>query len=222
MSQQIGVVLSGCGVYDGSEIHETVATLAAIDQHGYQAHCFAPDIPQMHVVNHLTGDIMQDEKRNVLVEAARIARGKIQALSEVQVDALDALVLPGGFGAAKNLSTYAVAQQDMQVDTQLAEIIRQFHQQGKPIVALCISPVIIAKVLGSNTPKLTLGEAGDTSEHAQSLGADHSVSSHESVVVDEKNRLITSPCYMLDANIGQIMRSADKAITALKAWLPVR
>ena len=217
--KKIGVILSGCGVYDGAEIHESVATLAALDDQGLEAVCFAPDIEQMHVVNHLTGEASEGEKRNVLVESARIARGSITALKNDSCDDLDAIMFPGGFGAAKNLSSYATSGDAMAVDPTVAEVVRRAFQANKPIAAVCISPVILAKVLNDQQPLLTLGAQGADAENLEKMGGRHQATTHEEVVVDEKNKLITGPCYMLDANIGNIMRGAAAVVAKLKDFL---
>ena len=219
MSKKVGVVLSGCGVFDGSEIHEAVATLAALDNHGLEAVCLAPDIEQMHVINHLAGEVMEGEKRNVLVEAARIARGKIAALNEDSVNGLAALIFVGGFGAAKNLSDYAVSGINMTVNYEVKNAISIMHQAGKPIAALCISPVILAAIFKDQAPQLTLGADGDDAKNLAAMGGQHQVTTHEEVVVDENLKLVTGPCYMLDATVGQIIRGADAVVARLKSFL---
>jgi len=217
--KKIGVILSGCGVFDGAEIQETVATLAALDNHGLQAVCFAPDVEQMHVINHYTSEVAEGEKRNVLVEAARIARGAIAPLQADSADDLDALILPGGFGAAKNLCDYAVKGDQMTVIPVVTEVLQKAFQAKKPIAALCIAPVILAKVLNANSPTLTLGADGPDADNLNKLGGQHKATTHEEVVTDENNRLVTGPCYMLEANVGQIMRGADAVVKQLKALL---
>src|SRR3990172_1601591 len=149
MGKKIGVILSGCGVYDGSEIHEAVITLLAIDRLGAEAVMCAPNVPQMHVVNHLSGEVEAGASRNVLVESARIARGKIRDLAEVRAEEFDAVMLPGGFGAAKNLCDFAVKGKDCEVRPEVARLIREVHAQGKPVAAVCIAPAVLAKVLGA-------------------------------------------------------------------------
>ena len=217
--KKIGVILSGCGVYDGAEIHESVAALAALENQGLEAVCFAPDKDQMHVVNHLTGEEAAGEKRNVLVESARIARGAISALKEDSCDDLDAILLPGGFGAAKNLSTYAISGDKMEVDPIVAAVIKRTYDANKPIAALCIAPVILAKLLGDQQPLLTLGAQGADAENLEKMGGAHEPTTHEEVVVDDANKLVTGPCYMLDANIGNIMRGAAAVVEKLKTLL---
>jgi enhancing lycopene biosynthesis protein 2 len=189
---RIGVVLAGCGVYDGAEIHEAVCTLLAISKVGAEASCFAPDVPQAHVVNHLTGAEMA-ETRNVLVEAARIARGKIQPLSAFDAGAVDALIFPGGFGAAKNLCDFAF--------------------KGAECAA------ILAALLGGEGVELTIGDEADTAAALETLGAKHRVTVAGEVVVDQRLKIATSPCYMLDSSLAQIAEGAENTVKALIALM---
>lgn len=206
------VVLSGCGVYDGAEIHETVLTLLAIDRHGGTCQCFAPDIAQRDVVSHLTGQVTS-ETRNVLVESARIARGKIKPLSGFAPGAFDALIFPGGFGAAKNLSSFAVDGPECTVNADVERAVRGMHEAGKPVCALCISPVIVARVLVD--VELTIGTDAGTASALEQMGATHRNTGHGQVVLDARNKVVSSPCYMLDATISQIADGADAAVREL-------
>ncbi|PCI23661.1 MAG: isoprenoid biosynthesis protein ElbB [SAR324 cluster bacterium] len=217
--KKIGVILSGSGVYDGSEIHEAVAALVALEKYGLEAKIMAPDIEQMHVVNHLTGEVQEGETRNVLVEAARIARGNITALTKEALDEIDGLMFVGGFGAAKNLSDYAVKGVDMSVQVDVQTGIEMIRKQGKPIAALCISPILLAKVLGTDSPSLTLGQQAQDAENLQQLGGIHQVTTHEEITVDEKLKLISGPCYMLEASLANIMNGADEVVKRLKDFL---
>ena len=210
--QKIAVVLSGNGVFDGAEIHEATLTLYAIARRGAVYEIFAPDIPQHHVINHLTGEEM-DESRNVLVESARIARGKIRALNEFSGREFDALMFPGGFGAAKNLSSFAFEGADCKVNPDVENAIKEMISLGKPVGALCISPVILAKILGD--VELTIGQDTDTAEAIQKMGARHTETSHGEVVVDKKYKVVTTPCYMLDASIDQIGEGAENVVDAV-------
>ena len=210
--QKIAVVLSGNGVFDGAEIHEATLTLYAIAKKGAAYEIFAPDIPQHHVINHITGEEM-DETRNVLVESARIARGNIKALSEFSGKDYDALVFPGGFGAAKNLSSFAFDGADCEVDPNVENAIREMVSLGKPIGALCISPVILARILGD--VELTIGEDAGTADAIQKMGATHTKTSHGELVIDNKYKVVTTPCYMLDASIDQIGEGAENVIDAV-------
>jgi enhancing lycopene biosynthesis protein 2 len=206
------VVLAGCGVFDGAEIHEAVMTLYAIDRMGGTYQVFAPNVKQHHVINHITGEAM-NEARNVLTEAARIARGKIKALTEYRVADFDALIFPGGFGVAKNLCTYAADSTDCHVDRVVEAAIRDTHKAGKPIGALCISPVLITRVLGNVT--VTIGDDPSTAKDIATMGGKHEVKRHGEVSVDIKNRIVTAPAYMLNANITDIARDAEEVIKAI-------
>lgn len=210
--KKFAIILSGCGVYDGAEIHEATLSMYAIAKQGASYEVFAPDIPQHHVINHLTGKEMA-ETRNVLVESARIARGQIKPLSAFNASHFDALLLPGGFGAAKNLSSFAFDGVDCTVNHDVEKALRHMHQAGKPIGALCIAPVILAKVLGN--VKLTIGHDKGTAEAVGKLGANHVTTTHGQVVIDEKNKVFTTPCYMLNANIAQIGEGAENIIRSM-------
>lgn len=206
------VILAGCGVFDGAEIHEAVMTLYAIDKNGGSYDIFAPNVAQHHVINHFTGEEMK-ESRNVLTEAARIARGKIRALTEYRADRYDALIFPGGFGVAKNLCTYAFDGPDCHVDRVVEEAIRSTHSAGKPIGALCISPVLVAKVLGDVT--VTIGSDRKTASDIAVLGGKHENRYHGEVAVDRKNLIVTAPCYMLNSTISEIAQDAEAVVMAI-------
>jgi len=207
--KKIAVVLSGNGFYDGAEIQETTLTMLAIARQGAEYQCFAPDINQAHVINHLTGEEMS-EIRNVLVEAARITRGEIKPLSEYKASDYDALVFPGGFGAAKNLCTFAFDGTDFNVIPEVENAIRETVSAEKPIGALCISPVIFAKILGD--VKVTIGQDEGTLQAIEEMGGFHEKTNHGEIIVDEKYKLITTPCYMLDSTIDQIATGAENAV----------
>lgn len=211
-SKKIAVILSGCGVFDGAEIHEATLSLYFIAHYGAGYQVFAPDINQHHVINHLTGKEMH-ETRNVLVESARIARGKIKSLTQFKSSEFDGLLFPGGFGVAKNLSDWAFKSSKCKVLPEVERCIRDMVKAGKPIAALCIAPVLLAKILGN--VDLTIGDEMPTIKEIESLGAKHLKTSHGEVVVDKKNKLITSPCYMLNASIDQIGTGIDNAVRAL-------
>ncbi len=215
MGKKIGVVLSGCGVYDGAEIHESVVTLLAIDRLGAEAVICAPDVPQLHVVNHLTGEVEEGAERNVLVESARIARGAIRDVAEVTADELDALILPGGFGAAKNLCDFAVKGADCDVDPGVAALVRAVHEQGKPVAAVCIAPPLIAKVLGDEGPELTIGNDADTAGALEAMGAAHVACPVREFVVDRERKLISSPAYMLAESISEAAEGIEKTVAIL-------
>ncbi|NTU68053.1 MAG: isoprenoid biosynthesis glyoxalase ElbB [Chlorobiaceae bacterium] len=210
--KKIGVILAGCGVYDGSEIHEAVLTLLSIDNAGAAAACLAPDIDQHHVVNHLTGEPAGGERRNVLVESARIARGNITDLKLLDSLGLDALIIPGGYGAAKNLSDYAVKGANFNVDPDVASAIRSFHRAGKPLGFVCIAPVIAARLLGSEQVELTIGNDPATASDIEALGATHTERRVDEIVVDMHNKVVTTPAYMLGPSIGQVAIGIDALV----------
>lgn len=209
--KKIGVVLSGCGVYDGAEIHEAVLTLLAIARSGAQAVCFAPDKPQADVVNHVTGESMT-ETRNVLIEAARITRGEIRPLSQAVSAELDALIVPGGFGAAKNLSTFASQGRECQVDADLAALAVAMHQSGKPLGFMCIAPAMLPKIFGFPL-RLTIGTDIDTAEVLEDMGAEHVPCPVDDIVVDEDHKIVTTPAYMLAQNIAEAASGIEKLVS---------
>ena len=208
-------MLSGCGVYDGAEIHEAVLTLLAIDRRGAEALICAPDIPQAHVVNHATGEPAAGESRNVLVESARIARGKIRDITKVTAAEIDGLILPGGFGAAKNLCDFAFTGADCAVHPDVARLVREVHQAHKPIAAVCIAPVVIAKLLGLERPSLTIGTDRGTAAKVETMGARHVDCPVREFVVDRAHKLVTTPAYMLAERISEAADGIDKCVEAL-------
>ncbi len=210
--KRIAVILSGCGVFDGSEIHEATLTLLSIVKNQGTYDCFAPNIPQHHVINHINGqEINQD--RNVLIESARIARGNIKDLSELMIDKYDALIFPGGFGAAKNLSSFAFDGDKLTILPEVKSTIIGFWKAGKPIGALCISPTIIANLIPN--VKVTIGSDEATINAIKNMGAIHQKTTHGEIVIDSENKIITSPCYMLDANISQIETGVNNLVKKL-------
>ena len=226
--KKIGVLLSGCGVYDGAEIHESVLVLLEIQKQGFEAVCIAPNVPQHHVVNHLTGEEM-NESRNVLVEAARIARVKILALDDVSAEYIDALVLPGGFGAAKNITNWAFAGAAGDILPEAKRLINNMVVAHKPIFALCMSPTTIAKALEGTgaSARLTVGsteaaspyEIEGISEGMKSIGAEAVYKLADEVAIDEHLKIITVPCYMMEASIVEVHRGIERGIAALAAYL---
>lgn len=209
--KNVGVVLSGCGVYDGAEIHEAVLTLLALDRAGAQAVCFAPDKSQLHVINHLTGDEMP-ETRNVLVESARIARGNIQPLSQADASQLDALIVPGGFGAAKNLSSFASEGAECWIDKDLAKLTQQMYKANKPIGFMCISPALLPKLLDQQV-RLTIGNDPDLGEVIDAMGGEPVICPVDDIVVDIENKVVTTPAYMLAKSIGEAAEGIDKLVS---------
>ncbi|MCL2790706.1 MAG: isoprenoid biosynthesis glyoxalase ElbB [Desulfobulbus sp.] len=210
--KNFAVILSGCGHQDGAEIHEATLTLWAIHKNGADFQCYAPDIKQHHVLNHINGQEMS-EKRNVLIESARIARGKIAALATFAPDSADGLVIPGGFGAAKNLCSYAFDGTQCTVNPDAAAVIKAMHAGGKPIGALCIAPVILAKVLGNVI--LTIGQDQGTADNLAAMGARHQPTMQGEISIDREQKIVTTPCYMLNSRIDQIAEGADKLIRAM-------
>jgi len=210
--KKFAIVLSGCGVYDGAEIHEAVTAMLAVSRKGHSYQIFAPNIPQYHVLNHITGEEMP-EKRNVMIESARIARGNVKDLISFNPSEYDALLFAGGFGAAKNLSDFAFKGKDYVVIEQVANVLRSMHNAGKPIGAMCVAPVLIADVLKG--VELTLGGKSGASDAAEEHGAIHKITSHGEVIVDQKNKIATTPCYMLDATIAQVAEGAENIVNEL-------
>jgi len=210
--KKFAIVLSGCGVFDGAEIHEATLSMLAISRKGGSYQVFAPDVDQHHVINHLNGEEM-DETRNVLVESARIARGKAMDLKLFIPAEFDGLLFPGGFGAAKNLCSWAFDGAEASVLPEVEDAIKGMVEQNKPIGALCISPVILAKILGN--VQLTIGDDDGTAQAMESVGATHVKATHGEVVLDSSYKVVTTPCYMLDANIDQIANGADNVVSAM-------
>lgn len=210
---KIGVVLSGCGVYDGTEIHEAVLTMLALDEAGAQMVLMAPRGPQMHVVDHLTGEPVEGT-RDVLVESARIARGEITDIAEVRAEDLDALVFPGGFGAAKNLCDFAVKGAECITHEAVAALVRQMHAQKKPIGFACIAPALAAAIfrdVGVAGINLTIGDDEGTASAIDAMGSAHVKCAVEKTVVDLENRIVSTPAYMLAGRISEV-RASTKAM----------
>ncbi len=203
--------MSGCGVFDGSEIHETVLTLLAIDRAGAEIVCMAPNMDQFNVINHLTRK-ETGEKRNVLVESARIARGKIRNLTDVHASDLDALILPGGFGAAMNLSNFAIKSSDASVHPEVERILREMVSAGKPIGAICISPATLAKALSDKKPEVTIGNDQETASAIEAMGGQHITCAVDMICIDQKNRLVTTPAYMLGPGIKDVAIGIEKLV----------
>ncbi|KAF2351506.1 Class I glutamine amidotransferase-like [Trinorchestia longiramus] len=220
----VAVVLSGTGVYDGSEVHEAAAALAGITRAGADVQCFAPDVPQMHVVDHTKGAPADGDTRNTLVESARIARGHIKPLSALNSSAADAVIFPGGFGAAKNLSDFAVNGANMSVTEETARVLIDFHSAKKPIGLCCIAPILAAKVLGNQGVSLTLGRADDGSgkwpyagsiDAAKSMGANMVEKSVDEILIDEKNKIVTTPAFMYEGKFHEIQDGVGKMVNAV-------
>lgn len=210
---RVAVILSGCGVFDGSEIHEAVLSYLALESAGCKVCFFAPDAPQADVVNHLAGSPDAGEKRNVLVESARIARGAVISVANLSMGEFDGLFFPGGFGAAKNLSNYASAGSDCTVIPGVAAAIRQAHESSKPIGAICIAPVLLARVLGEQVRvTITIGTDSQTAAHIEEMGCRHKDCSVTEAAVDQEHKVVTAPAYMLAASITELKQSVDAAV----------
>jgi enhancing lycopene biosynthesis protein 2 len=213
--KHVGVILSGSGFLDGAEIQEATLTLLFLDRRGAKVTAMAPNVAQMHVVDHVKGQPASGENRNVLAEAARITRGAIADVKTVKASDLDALILPGGYGAAKNLCTFATEGVKLQVNPDVERLVRDMAAAGKPIGFICISPVIAAKVLGSRKVKLTIGNDPATAAALNALGAVHVDALVDQIVVDEKNKVVSTPAYMLGPSIAPVSAGIEKLVAAV-------
>ena len=209
-TKKVAVILSGCGVYDGAEIHESVITLLRLDQRGAKVQCFAPDIAQLHVINHLTGEQMP-ESRNVLVESARIARGEVKDIREANVEDFDALIVPGGFGAAKNLSDFAVKGAECTVQPDVLALAEAFAEASKPVGLMCISPAMAAKIYGPGVI-CTIGNDADTATVVNKMGATHQECDVSDIVEDKARKLVSTPAYMLAQSISEAASGINKMV----------
>ncbi len=211
--KRIAVILSGCGVYDGAEIHEATATLLALDRAGAEVTIAAPRGPQMHVVDHLTGEVVEGERRDILVEAARIARGQIRAVADLDAADFDAVILPGGFGAAKNLCTFATQGPDCTVNPEVESFLQAMHAAGKVVGAICIAPALVARVFGREAPvKVTIGTDPTTADAIRKMGAEHVDTAVDQVVVDPEHRIVTTPAYMLAGRISEVFDGVERLV----------
>ncbi|MBC8425212.1 isoprenoid biosynthesis glyoxalase ElbB [bacterium] len=208
---RIAVILSGCGVFDGSEIHEATATLLALDRSGADVTIAAPTGAQMHVVDHQAGEPAAGETRDIRIESARIARGPVADVADLSADDFDAVILPGGFGAAKNLCDFAVSGADCTVNPAIAAFVTDMHAKGKVVGAMCIAPALVAKVLGGQV-KLTIGSDPDTAAALEAAGATHVDAGADEIVVDEENRVVSTPAYMLAGSISEVFDGIDKLV----------
>ena len=210
---KVGLVLSGCGVNDGSEIHEAVITMLELDKAGAEMILMAPNIDQLHVINHATGEEM-DDSRNVLIESARIARGNIEDIAVVTSDNIDALILPGGFGVAKNLSDYAMAGMECSINPDVLRLSRQVHNDGKPIGVICIAPAIMAKILAGDT-ELTIGFDEQTASDIDAMGAKHVLCPVDQIVVDKDKKVVSTPAYMEAKSIKEAASGIEKLVAEI-------
>ena len=211
---KVGVVLSGCGVNDGAEIHESVITMLALDRAGAEMVLMAPNIEQLHVVNHATGEEIEGESRNVLVESARIARGEIKDIVDVTSEDIDALIFPGGFGVAKNLCDYAMAGADCSVNPDVFRLVSEVHSAEKPIGVICISPVMMGKVMEKMGEKvsLTIGNDEQTADDLTTMGAKHVTCPVQEIVVDKEKKVVSTPAYMLAGRISEAADGIEKLV----------
>ncbi|MDC9605409.1 isoprenoid biosynthesis glyoxalase ElbB [Xenorhabdus griffiniae] len=208
--KSVAIILSGCGVYDGSEIHELVLTMLSLSRLGAKVSFFSPDEVQHHVINHLNGEEKQ-ESRDIMEESARITRGNIQPLSKVNIDELDALIIPGGFGVAKNLCNFAFKGSDCEINKELLSIVQNMHQQGKPMGFICIAPVMVPKILDKPI-KVTIGNDPETAAQIAKMGGVHVECPVDDIVVDFENKIVTTPAYMLAESLAQAEKGIDKLV----------
>ncbi len=216
----VGVVLAGCGYLDGAEIYESVLTLLALDRAGIPVQCLAPDVPQLHVVNHMTGEPTGDSRR-VLIEAARLARGNIQPLDDSWVNKLDAVIFPGGFGAAKNYCDYAVKGDDCSINPMVKSFMVKMVEARKPVGVICIAPVVLARALKGKSlhPRLTVGAASGASASVDKFGSKHIECPVTDCVVDKENLIVSTPAFMYNTHIADVALGIDKLVNEIIAML---
>ena len=215
---KVAVILSGCGVFDGAEIHESVLTILALVKAGAEPEFLAPDIPQASVINHLTGHVAEGESRNVLVESARIARGKIKDIAKADTADYAAVFFPGGFGAAKNLSDFASQGAACHVQQDVLQFAKNIAQAGKPACYICIAPAIIPQVYGAGA-RLTIGDDTDTAAAITAMGGVHVNCAVSGIVIDEGRKIVTTPAYMLAQNIAEAALGIEAAVKATLALI---
>ncbi|MBN2320521.1 MAG: isoprenoid biosynthesis glyoxalase ElbB [Acidobacteria bacterium] len=213
--KKIGVLLAGCGVKDGSEIHEATLSLYFLSKHDAEIVCMAPNKTQADVVNHVSEEAM-GETRNVMIEAARIARGDIRDVGTVTGDEIDGIIIPGGFGAAKNLCTFASEGADCSADEDVSNLLQALYAARKPIGALCIAPTLLAQIFGKSlSVELTIGSDPETASALEKMGAKHTNAKVDEIVVDGKNRIVTTPCYMLAQSIKEVGDGVEKLVVEI-------
>jgi len=216
MGKKVAVILSGCGVFDGSEIYESVITLLCLDRAGAEVQCFAPNIEQMHVINHLTGEVAEGESRQVLVEAARLARGEIKDLADAKAEDFDAVIIPGGFGAAKNLCDFAVKGADLSLNKDVAHFVQAVHQANKPVGLMCIAPAMVGKLFGKGV-HFTIGNDQETASAIEATGAVHEPCPVNNICIDGTNNIVTTPAYMLASSISEAASGIEKLVAEVLA-----
>lgn len=215
--QRVGVLLSGCGFLDGAEIQEATCTLLSLDRRKARLVAMAPDVPQMHVVDHVAKAPAAGQGRSVLTESARIVRGQITELGKVKAADLDALILPGGFGVAKNLCSFAVEGRQMRVLPAVEALVRDMRAAGKPMGFICIAPVVAAKVLGGEGVRLTIGDDPETAAALESWGARHVACKVDEIAVDERLKVVSTPAYMLGPWIADVAAGIDRLVEKVLA-----
>ncbi|WP_035237581.1 isoprenoid biosynthesis glyoxalase ElbB [Desulfobacter vibrioformis] len=218
MSKKVGVLLAGCGVYDGSEVHEAVLTMLFLDQANAEIICMAPNMEQYHVIDHLSGT-ETSEKRNVLVESARIARGEIKDLKDVQASDMDAIIIPGGFGAAKNLSDFAINNIQAQVHPEVQRIITDMINSQKPVGAICIAPATLTKAIADKHPEVTIGNDQETADLIEKMGGKHVTCAVDQIHIDRDKKIVSTPAYMLGPNIKDVAIGIEKLVTEVLALI---
>ena len=218
---KVGIVLSGSGYLDGAEIQESVITMLALDRAGAEMVFMAPDVDQLHVVNHQTGTEMDGKSRNVLVEAARITRGNVHRIEEVNPDDLDALIFPGGFGVAKNLCDYAMVGADCTVNPAVEHIAKSVHEAGKPIGVICIAPAMMARILGDKGIKtdLTIGYDEATATDINTMGGNHIACPVQEMVIDKEQKVVSTPAYMEAQRISEAADGIEKLVHEVLAMV---
>ena len=214
---KVGLVLSGCGVNDGSEIHEAVITMLELDKAGAEMVLMAANIDQLHVINHATGEEM-DDSRNVLIESARISRGNIEDIAGVTSDNLDALIFPGGFGVSKNLSDYAMSGMECSVNPDVLRLSREVHNDQKPIGVICIAPAIMAKILAGDT-ELTIGFDEQTAADIDAMGAKHVLCAVDEIVIDKEKKVVSTPAYMEAKSIKEAASGIEKLVAEILSMI---
>ena len=216
---KIGVCLSGCGVNDGAEIHESVITALTLDKAGAEILYTAPNMEQTKVVNHLTGDEMS-EIRNVLIESGRIARGEITDLAELKADNMDGLIFPGGFGAALNLCDFALKGADCDIHPEVNRIIQEMLAANKPLGFICIAPALFARATKNSekTTKITIGNDQATADQIEKLGSKHEICAVDDFIIDEENKIVSTPAYMLAGRISEAASGIEKLVPQILSW----
>lgn len=209
--KKVAVILSGCGVFDGAEIYESVLTLLQLAERGVDYQCMAPNIDQMHVINHLTGEVAENESRNALVEAARLARGEIIDLATANAEDYDALIIPGGFGAAKNLSDFAVKGPECQVNADVLSFTQAMHKAGKAVGLICIAPAMTPLIFGEGAT-CTIGNDADTAAAIEAMGGSHQSCGVSEIVIDQERKIVTTPAYMLAGSITEAASGIRKLV----------